>query len=247
MADVGWLTMFLDVAPDAWEAAVPFWAAATGTVVSPVRGPDGRFATLQPAGADAHLRVQRLVDGRGGTHLDLHVDSLDAGTDRVVSLGAVEVARDDDVVVLRSPGGYPFCVVGDVLAARSGPVAWGGHTSLVDQLCLDVPGAAYDAEVAFWSTLLDAEVRGSTRRPEFDNLVRPGHLPLRLLFQRVGHEGPVTGHPDLATDDRVAEVARLVGLGAERVAVEEFWTVLRAPGGQLFCVTERDPATGRLN
>jgi hypothetical protein len=36
-----------------------------------------------------------------------------------------------------------------------------------------------------------------------------------------------------------------VGLGAEVVSVNPFWTVLTAPGGQVYCLTDRDPRTGR--
>jgi hypothetical protein len=49
-------------------------------------------------------------------------------------------------------------------------------------------------------------------------------------------------HPDLATDDREAEVARLLTLGAERVDDQEMgglhWTVLRDPEGNEFCVAQ---------
>ena len=51
-------------------------------------------------------------------------------------------------------------------------------------------------------------------------------------------------HPDLAVRDRAAVTQRHVGLGAEVVDVRERWTVLRAPGGQVYCLTDRDPATG---
>ena len=105
---------------------------------------------------------------------------------------------------------------------------------MLDQVCLDVPASSLEDEVAFWAATLDADASPSVRRPEFTNLRRPDHLPLRLLFQEVGHAGEVTAHPDLATTDRPAEVARLVGLGAAVVEVEEFWTVLEAPDGRLL-------------
>jgi hypothetical protein len=161
-------------------------------------------------------------------------------------------------VVLRSPGGLPFCVVaadslGSLRSERSerlegpAPVDWGTHTSMLDQVCLDVPAPSLEKEIAFWAVTLEAEASRSVRRPEFTNLRRPDHLPLRLLFQEVGHAGEVSAHPDLATTDRQAEVNRLVGLGATVFVVEQFWTVLEAPDGRYFCVTERDPSTGQLN
>jgi hypothetical protein len=51
-------------------------------------------------------------------------------------------------------------------------------------------------------------------------------------------------HPDMATADREADTATHVGLGAELVGVHAFWTVLAAPGGQVYCLTDRDPTTG---
>lgn len=49
-------------------------------------------------------------------------------------------------------------------------------------------------------------------------------------------------HPDLATRDRVAEVARLVGLGATEVETHQMfglqWTVLLDPEGNEFCVAQ---------
>ena len=264
------MTGFLDLAAGSFDRGTQFWTAATGTFLSPPRGEAGQFATLLPERADACWRVQRLGTGGPAMHLDLHGEMASLEED-VLARGATLVERYDDVVVMRSPGGLPFCVVTADLAAgsargagqarleRPAPVDWGTHSSMLDQVCLDVPAASLQAEIAFWSGTVGAEASGSTRRPEFTNLRRPDHLPLRLLFQQVGPfetprssapQGPersVTAHPDLAATDRPAEVARLVGLGAEVVEVEQFWTVLRAPDDRLFCVTERDPATGQLN
>jgi hypothetical protein len=247
VSEVAWLTGFLDMTAETFEVGARFWAAATGTRLSPLRGDDGQFATLLPERADACWRVQQLDSGGPAVHLDLHGDMPSLERD-LVARGATLVERYDDVVVLRSPGGLSFCVVaGGDETIRPAPVDWGTHTSLLDQVCLDVPVASVEQEVAFWTGALDTAASGSTRRPEFTNLRRPDHLPLRILVQRVGHAGAGTAHPDLATTDRGAEVARLAGLGAVVVEVEQFWTVLRAPDDRLFCVTERDPATGQLN
>ena len=69
----------------------------------------------------------------------------------------------------------------------------------------------------------------------------------RLLFQR-RPKGPTTDipiHLDLHADDRPAEVDRLVGIGAIAVEErsqkigphEEFWTVMKDPEGNGFCVS----------
>ncbi|GAB4013600.1 VOC family protein [Nocardioides ultimimeridianus] len=239
-----WLTAFLDTAPDGADAAAAFWASATGHRVSPARGDAGEFATLLPGDGDAHLRLQRIAAGPDGVHLDLHVDDPRAAADAAVALGATE-QTDQGYVVLRSPGGLAFCCVPWHDESRRAPAAtWpGGHSSVVDQVCLDIPAASYDEEVRFWAMLTGWPDR-ATDLAEFRSLVRPPEQPLRLLLQRLGPDHPgdtVAAHLDLATTDRPAEVARLAGLGARRVREGPSWTVLADPAGRLFCVTDRSP------
>jgi hypothetical protein len=227
---VRWVTGFLDTPS---RVAEPFWQAVTGSELSPRRGPGGAFATLVPAGGDAYLRVQVVGDGPARAHLDLHVEDVAAQAARAVALGAAVVLDDGDLVVLRSPAGLLFCLV-----------VWGGEAvrpaggrSLVDQLCLDVPVAGFDAEADFWAALTGWPRRPGSL-PEFDFLVRPDGMPLRLLLQRVG--GTVAGmHVDLACTDRPAEVVWHQELGAEVVAVHERWTTLRDPAGRAYCITDR--------
>ena len=226
---VRWMTGFLDTPS---RVAEPFWQAVTGSGLSPRRGPDGRFATLVPAGGDAYLRVQVVGDGPPRAHLDLHVEDVAAQAARAVAGGATVVLDDGDLVVLRSPAGLPFCLV----SWQGEAVRPTGGRSLADQLSLDVPVAVFDAEADFW-----AELTGWPRRPgslpEFDFLVRPDGMPLRLLLQRVG--GAAGMHVDFACTDRPAEVARHEQLGARVVAVYPRWTTLRDPAGRAYCVTDR--------
>ncbi|GAB3852320.1 hypothetical protein GCM10028801_03270 [Nocardioides maradonensis] len=241
---ISWLTAFLDGAPGTADASWAFWAAATGSRISPTRGERDEFATLVPPSGDAHLRLQRIDAGAAGLHLDLHVDDPRAAADAAVALGADEVA-DRGYVVLRSPGGLAFCLVpaGEESQRAAAPIWPDGHSSLVDQVCLDIPAPAYDAEVGFWAALTGWADQ-PTDLAEFRSLVRPREQPLRLLLQRLGPDDPSTtvrAHLDLATTDRPAEVARLVGLGARRVRDGESWTVLADPTGRVFCVTDRQP------
>lgn len=46
-------------------------------------------------------------------------------------------------------------------------------------------------------------------------------------------------HLDVSVDDRPAEVARLVGLGASVAREAEGYTVMRDPEGNNFCVVDR--------
>ena len=76
-----WLTVFLDFPAGSFQAGVAFWREATGSGVSPFRGVHGGFATLLPPSGDAYLRVQRVIEGGGGCHLDLHVDTATSSLD----------------------------------------------------------------------------------------------------------------------------------------------------------------------
>lgn len=244
---VRWLTMFIDRAEAGSNEAFEFWRRATGTTFSPTRGERGQFATLLPASGDAHVRVQRIDDGPGGTHLDVHSDDPPAEVERAVALGATVAREFDDVTVLRSPGGYPWCVVGwDGEATASAPHAGSsGATSRLDQICLDTSGTHFEAEVGFWSSLLEWSAAFSTVKPEFASLERADGFPMRLLLQRVGGDGPTTGHLDLAAGEQVDEVvADHVALGAVVEKQDWLWTVLVDPSGHRYCVTCRDPVAG---
>ena len=174
-AQVAWLTMFLDLAPAAHAETAAFWASVTGSTLSAARGDDGEFATLLPADGDAYLRVQRLGGGPSRVHLDVHAADLDALAGRAVGLGAEVVRRLDDVVVLRSPGGFPLCAVAQAERTLSAPVDWGTHTSRMDQVCLDVPRHLRETETRFWAGLLGEDPTPSPTYPEFTDLRRAAH------------------------------------------------------------------------
>jgi hypothetical protein len=232
-----WLTAFVDLPPDLFDADVAFWLAVTDTTLSAPRGEFGEFASLLPRGGDPWLRVQKLHRGPARIHLDLH-----GGTDladRAIRLGAHRVGEDPEAA-FESPGGLIFCAVTEPLAAPAPAPSW-PHQSIVDQLCIDIPRSRFDAEATFWSELLDREVRDSPTHEEFARLLWRQGEPLKVLLQRTNDDGPVRAHLDLATTDRPAEVARLVALGAALVRETPQWTTLRDPAGLEFCVTRRLP------
>ncbi|GLY03042.1 VOC family protein [Actinoplanes rectilineatus] len=228
------MTGFLDT-PD--RSVEGFWQAVTGTRLSARRG-GGVFATLVPQVGDPCLRVQVVGDGPPRAHVDLHVEDV-AGA--VLPAGAREIFAGDGLRVVRSPAGIVFCLVGwDAEAVRPVPVRWpGGQSSVVDQLCLDVPDPVHDREVAFWGELTGWAWR-SMGVPEF-SVFAEAAMPLRLLVQRTG--GTAAGvHVDFACDGVDAEVARHVDLGAAVVRrVPDDWTTLRDPAGREYCVTGRSP------
>jgi hypothetical protein len=248
---IRWTTALLDYPAVSFDKASAFWQAVTASVVSAGAGDQAEFATLLPANGDAVVRVRRLHDGPAACHLDVHADDVRAAAAHADRLGASVIGERDGYVVLRSPGGLSFCVVGhDGERERPAPASWpGGHKSLVDQLSIDIPPEHYGRECGFWSRLTGwPQIPGS--RPEFTFLSRPDGMPLRLLLQRLdepnfGLSG-CTAHLDLACDDVPAEIARHESLGASVVRVMTNWTTLRDPAGLLYCITRRNPATGKL-
>ncbi len=251
---VPWVDVFVDVPVAVAEDFRVFWSAVTGWPVSAPRGDRGQFRSLLPPQGRAYLRVQEL-DGPPRVHLDLICPGGDPGLDREAArlgeLGASLVATLEGVRILSSPAGQVFCLVHDdeprpeldrTRLARTWP---GGHRSRPTHLCLDVPPAAYDAELAFWAAATGWAVRPGTR-PEY-TFLRPVEevlpSPLSLLLQRLDRPGDVrSAHLDLGTDDVAAESRRLLDLGAMDGGAAGSWHVLRDPVvGLPFCVTAQRP------
>jgi len=110
------------------------------------------------------------------------------------------------------------------------------HKSRLAGVIIDCETNDLDAAADFWSSALGAppnldayEEHGGPyvelAMPEDENYVE---------IQTVDHASRV--HIDIESDDIEAEVKRLEGLGATRIADIKSWTVLEAPTGQRFCV-----------
>ncbi|WP_353648863.1 VOC family protein [Nakamurella sp. A5-74] len=242
---IRWLTAFLDTPRDdpADDRVAEFWCAVTGGTLSPWRGE--RFVTVIPADGDATLRLQRTDGGVPGAHLDLHVDDPAVTVSTLTGSGATVLQnRFDDVTVLRSPAGIVFCVVAaDGAGTRPTPLVVDGVSSTLDQLCLDIPHEHYDAEVRWWEMATGWDLSNGSL-PGFRVLERPAQVALRMLLQRI-EEGPAGIHLDFSSSDRPVTVEQHVRLGATRVRDGAVWTVLADPAARLYCITDRDPATGR--
>ncbi len=265
-----WLTAFIDIPAEGFERDVAFWAAVTNSTLAARRGEHEEFATLVPPDGDAYLRVQRIGDGPGGVHLDLHVDDISAFVKRAEGLGAREPEHGTDPVLdraaaqdlpmahggvmrMRSPGGLVFCVVShggevDLPSARIGP---GGTPSQADQVSLDIPHDLFDVETRFWTELTGWDLARSERRPEFAILARALELPVRLILQRLGEDDPraaARAHLDVSCGSDVDQVAaEHIALGSTVRSVERFWTTMVDPGGLEYCLTRRDPGTGLVS
>jgi len=108
----------------------------------------------------------------------------------------------------------------------------------IGNITFDCENPARIAE--FWATALGYQVKGGNEY--FAEVSHPeGTLP-NLLFIKVPEPRTVKNrvHVDLGSDDREAEIARLIGLGATRGDTHTMygitWTVLQDPEGNELCV-----------
>ncbi len=114
------------------------------------------------------------------------------------------------------------------------------HRSRVYALLIDAPKDDAERATAFWSAALGVTARTNQDEPQFIEL--PDAIPGVVTAVQSVDDAP-RFHLDIETDHIEAEVARLVGLGAEPVTQWRECHVLRAPGGHLLCVlpVETDP------
>lgn len=245
---IHWVYAFIDRPKEGFDRAAAFWTAATGTALSPRRGPGGEFATLVPprrSHRDPCVKIQGVDEGPGGVHLDLAVEDVRALAARAAELGARVVldADDEDLIVLEAPGGHQFCAVRWHGEAHKPDVFEGTR---LDQVCLDIAPETFDAAVEFWGELTGWPVLTSVH-PEF-RVVRSGpELPVRILLQRLdAPTRPGDAHIDLACQDRAATRLAHEKLGAAFETERPGWIVMRDPAGGRYCLTARDPRTGAL-
>ncbi|WP_404380740.1 VOC family protein [Knoellia locipacati] len=241
MIDIRWVWTFLDTpAPDG-DRSWDFWAEVTRSHLTPPRGERGEFSTLLPEQGDAWVKLQEVVEG-GGVHVDLDVDvPLREAAEEAARLGASEVAAHEGFVVMRSPGGFTFCLTSWSNAGSATTQVREGEPDLLDQVCLDIPADGYSREVDFWETLTGWPKRPGSL-PEFVSLTRPDGIPVRFLLQRLDEPtGTARGHVDFACHDREASREAHLTAGATVVSEHEFWTVMRDPVGRLYCLTHRRP------
>lgn len=238
--------VFLDTPSTRWAAGTEFWARVTGGSLSAPRGEVQQFVTLLPRYGDSWLKLQSIRDDRARVHLDL--EAADPAEARRVSerAGASFAWQFEDVAVMRSPGGFLFCHT-HAVPGRAPQMAR-SESAIVDQVCLDIPPRLWEAEVRFWRQLTQRTLeRGA--HSEFSFLGDPDPAgPPRILLQRLTVDAPeVTAHVDIATNRRAEDTRRHEDLGADVVRVDDDWTVLVAPSGHVYCLTDRDSRTGSVH
>lgn len=102
-------TLLIDAPTDEAPAAASFWSAALGVPAEPVAGEE-QFTSLPGVLPDIVTAVQ-AVDDQPRYHLDIETDDVDAETERLLGLGAVEVSGWLECRTLRAPGGHLLCVI----------------------------------------------------------------------------------------------------------------------------------------
>jgi predicted enzyme related to lactoylglutathione lyase len=96
----------------------------------------------------------------------------------------------------------------------------------------------------FWSEALNLKLNGPQ---DGEWWLEPGGDHPDILFEKVPEAKSVKNrvHLDLRPNDQLAEVERLLGLGARRVDIGQrdvSWVVMADPEGNEFCVLQPTPA-----
>ena len=108
------------------------------------------------------------------------------------------------------------------------------HKSRLSALGIDSQVEDIEEANLFWSQALGyACTAEEDSADKYADLQTPSGQ-LDILVPKVEHPSRV--HLDLETDDKEAEVARLVALGAREVERFPSWIVMEAPTGHRFCV-----------
>jgi hypothetical protein len=115
------------------------------------------------------------------------------------------------------------------------------HYSRLYTIVIDAPAGQHDQELAFWQGAIGQSMEPAAKYSEYHGVESRGE-EFVLLLQRLD-DGAARVHLDIHTDDLAAEVARLEGLGAERVRQVHDWWVMRDPAGLPFCVVPDPPGT----
>lgn len=106
------------------------------------------------------------------------------------------------------------------------------HKTRIGVIVIDCKTEALPDALAFWSGALGCEGHIDERGKYA--ILENGEGEVRVLLQAVSHEPRV--HLDIETDDREAEAARLMALGAKRVEDFARWIIMEAPTGHRFCL-----------
>lgn len=235
------------------ERVAAFWSA----LLDYEREPAGAgWLAQDPRGENATLLFNRMEKSPTieiPIHLDVNVPDREAEIERVLELGGRLVETRSSRIgpfsgghtVMRDPEGNGFCLedgpdetrrhIWNVTFASAEPRELGRFWAFA----LGWPDE--DVDQAIVRQFRDAGV-GEPDLSGFHVTKPPGGGPPRFYFHRREKSRPASYpiHLDFATDDREAEIARLVVAGATVVETKQgsnlTFTIMRDPEGNPFCV-----------
>jgi predicted enzyme related to lactoylglutathione lyase len=229
-----------------WAALLGYGRAAAGS----------SWLATDPRGEDVTLLFNKMAKSETievPIHLDINVPDREAALDRVLQLGGSLVETKsykigelgDSTTIMRDPEGYGFCLedppnterahIWNVTFACAEPRELGRFWALA----LGWPDENIDESI--FQTFREAGV-GEPDISGFHLVKAPNGSRPRFYFHRREKSRPESYpmHLDFATDDREAEVERLVRAGASVVETKQgtnvTFTILRDPEGNPFCV-----------
>jgi hypothetical protein len=103
-------TLVIDCKGTDLVAATAFWSAALGRGVKKGKPEADKYVELDTPEGEPRLLLQHVAH-ESRIHLDVDAADVEAEVARLVGLGAREVERIKDWVVLEAPTGHRFCVV----------------------------------------------------------------------------------------------------------------------------------------
>jgi predicted enzyme related to lactoylglutathione lyase len=229
-----------------WAALLAYELAAAGS----------SWLATDPRGEDVTLLFNKMPKSETievPIHLDINVPDREAALDRVLELGGSLVVTKsfeigelgDSTTIMRDPEGNGFCLedppntelahIWNVTFACAEPRELGRFWAVA----LGWPDE--DIDESIFRTFRAAGV-GEPDISGFHVVKAPNGGRPRFYFHRREKSRPESYpmHLDFATDDREAEVERLVQAGATVVETKQgtnvTFTILRDPEGNPFCV-----------
>lgn len=100
--------IMIDCQTDDLTEAVAFWSAVLGQQGRIAE--QGKYAVFEDRPGRIGIEIQSVTHAPR-VHLDFETDDPDAESARLIGLGATEVARIKDWIVMQAPTGHRFCLV----------------------------------------------------------------------------------------------------------------------------------------
>jgi len=108
------------------------------------------------------------------------------------------------------------------------------HRSRIGLVLIDHPESDWEKALAFWAGVQGVMPVAEDEDSMYRSIGKIGGVSVES--QRLGEGTPARIHLDIESDDVGAEVRRVVALGATVLEEHESYTILKDPGGLVFCV-----------